>query len=113
MPLGSIFHHISFRSTILQSFTFRSLNQKIQKYLLYLLFSFIYLYRISLSQVTVKGLTTPLSRWGASCLIVCAGIGDLCVVSYRIDTLVLKLREILISNLLHHLSSSREKTTQA
>ena len=29
----------------------------------YLLFSFIYLYQISPLQVTVKGLTTPLSRW--------------------------------------------------
>ena len=29
---GSIFHYISFRSTILQSFTFRSINQKYQKY---------------------------------------------------------------------------------
>ena len=28
--------------------------------------------------------------------------GDLCVISYWIDTLVLKLREILISTLLHH-----------
>ena len=28
--------------------------------------------------------------------------GDLCIVSYWIDTLVLKLREILISTLLHH-----------
>ena len=42
MPPGSIFHHISFQSTILvsdllflQSFTFRSINQKHQKYLLY------------------------------------------------------------------------------
>src|SRR3990170_7132999 len=59
---GSIFDHISFRSTILQSFTFRSINQKYQKYLLYRLFSFIYLYQISLLQVTV-GLTTPLSCW--------------------------------------------------
>ena len=39
---GSILHHISFQSTILvsyllpsQSFTFRSINQKYQKYLLY------------------------------------------------------------------------------
>ena len=63
---GSTFHHISFRSTMLvsyllplQSFTFRSINQKTPKYLLYLLFSFIYLYQISLLQVTVKGLTTP------------------------------------------------------
>ena len=36
--------------------------------------SFIYLYQISLLQVTVKGLTTPLSRWVQVCLIVCAGI---------------------------------------
>ena len=60
MAPGSIFHHISFRSTISQSFTFWSINQK---YLLYHLFSFIYLYQISLLQVTMKGLTTPLSRW--------------------------------------------------
>ena len=59
MAPGSIFHHISFRSTILQSFTFRSINQKPQKYLLYRLFSFIYLYQIWPLQVTVKGLTTP------------------------------------------------------
>ena len=43
---------------------------------------FIYLYQISLLQITVKGLTTPLLRWVQLCLIVCAGIGDLCVVSY-------------------------------
>ena len=36
--------------------------------------SFIYLYQISLLQVTVKGLTTPFITLGASCLIVCAGI---------------------------------------
>ena len=53
----------SFRFTILQSFTFRSVNQKYQKYLLYIMFSFIYLYHISILQVTVKGLTTPLSCW--------------------------------------------------
>ena len=42
MAHGSLFHYIeslwhltSFRSTILQSFTFRSINQKYQKYLLY------------------------------------------------------------------------------
>ena len=75
---GSIFHHISFQSTILvsdliflQSFTFRSINQKYQKILT---LSFIYLYQISLLQVTVKELTTPLSRWVQVCLIVCACI---------------------------------------
>ena len=35
---------------------------------------FIYLYQISLLQVTVKGLTTPISRWVQVSLIVCAGI---------------------------------------
>ena len=48
------------------SYIFRSIEQKTQKYqkyLLSLLFSFIYLYQISLLQVTVKGLTTPLLRW--------------------------------------------------
>ena len=38
-------------------FTFQSIQQKYQKYLYY------YLYQISLLQVAVKGLTTPLSRW--------------------------------------------------
>ena len=64
---GSIFHHISFRSTILQLFTFQSINQKYQKYLLYLLFSLFYLYQISLLQVTVKGLTTPFPHWVQVC----------------------------------------------
>ena len=44
-------------------FYFPIYKPKIPKILLYLLFSFIYLYQISLLQVTVKGLTTPLSRW--------------------------------------------------
>ena len=38
-------------------FIFLSIQQKYQKYLSY------YLYQISLLQVAVKGLTTPLSRW--------------------------------------------------
>ena len=38
-------------------FTFQSIQQKYQKYLSY------YLHQISLLQVVVKGLTTPLSRW--------------------------------------------------
>ena len=54
---GSIFHHISFQSI----FTLQSLRLifiiKIPKILSY------HLYQISLLQVAVKGLTTPLSRW--------------------------------------------------
>src|SRR3990170_5585314 len=99
---GSIFHHISFRSTILQSFIFRSINQKTQKYLLYLLFSFIYLYQISLLQITVKGLTTPLSRWVQVWCLFVQVFGDLRVVSYWIDTLVLKTEGNTYSTLLHH-----------
>ena len=38
-------------------FIFQSIQQKYQKYLSY------YLYQISLLQVAVKGLTTPLSCW--------------------------------------------------
>ena len=78
-------YHISFWSTILQSFTFRSINQKYQKYLLYHL-------SISIRSHFCKWPWRdwqPLYRVGASCLIVCAGIGDLCDVSYSIDTLVL------------------------
>ena len=54
---GSIFYHIIFQSTFISIFTFQSIQQKYQKYLSY------YLYQISLLQVAVKGLTTPLSRW--------------------------------------------------
>ena len=82
---GSIFHHISFRSTILRSFTFRSINQKCQKYFIFCL--------SSLSDLTFasdcEGIDNPFITLGASCLMVCAGIGDLCVVSYWIDTLIL------------------------
>ena len=42
-------------------FTFQSIHQKYQTYLIY------YLYWISLLRVTVKGLTTPLSRWLQGC----------------------------------------------
>ena len=41
----------------LQSLLFNLYHKKYQKYLSY------YLYQISLLQVAVKGLTTPLSRW--------------------------------------------------
>ena len=68
--IESLLHHISFRSTILQSFIFRSINQKTQKYL-----SFVYL---SLSDLTFasnrEGINNPFIALGASCLIFCAGI---------------------------------------
>ena len=90
MAPGSLSYYISyllFTSHLIYYFaifTFQSIQQKYQKYLSY------YLHQISLWQVTVKGLTTPLSRWlRGSCLFVQV-LGDLRVVSYWIDTLVLK-----------------------
>ena len=91
MAPGSTVHHISFRSIILvyylfyfAIFTFQSIQQKYQKYLYY------YLYQISLLQVAVKGLTTPLSCWSQGSYLLLQVLGDLRVVSYWIDTLVLK-----------------------
>ena len=69
---------------------------KYQKYLSY------YLYQISLSQVTMKGLTTPLSRWLQGSWLFVQVLGDLCVVSYWIDTLVLKTEGNTYATLLHH-----------
>ena len=70
----------------MQSFSFQSINQKYQK-----IYFIVYL---SLSDLTfasnLEGIDNPFITLGGSCLIVCAGIGDLCVVSYWIDTLVLK-----------------------
>ena len=91
MAPESTLHHISFRSTILvyylfyfAIFTLQSLQQKYQKYLSY------YLYQISLLQVAVKGLTTPLSCWLQGSYLFVRVLGDLRVVSYWIDTLVRK-----------------------
>ena len=55
MVLGSIFCHISFQSTFICIFTFPIYIIKIPKIFI---LSY-YLYQISLSQVAVKGLTTP------------------------------------------------------
>ena len=65
-------------------FTFQSIQQKYQKYLLY------YLYQISLLWVTVKGLTTPLSCWLRGSWLFVQVLGNLRVISYWNDTLVLK-----------------------
>ena len=57
-----IFHHISFRSTILQSFTFRSIKQKHQRYLLYRLSISI----ISHFESNHEGIDNPFIALGAS-----------------------------------------------
>ena len=96
------FPSYKFRIYYFAIFYFPIYKPKTQKYF-YLLFSFIYLYQISPLQVTVKGLTTPLSCWVQvfDCLCRCIYWGLACT-SYWIDTLVLSLREIFISTLLHH-----------
>ena len=67
MAPESIFYHISFQPTLFCNLYFSSYIIKIPKIFI---LSY-YLYQISLSQVTVKGLTTPLSRWlWGSCLFV-------------------------------------------
>ena len=80
----------------------------------YLLFSFIYLYRISPLEVTVKGLTTPLLRWVQvfDCLCRCIYWGLACF-SYWIDTLVLNRGKYLSLLCCITLFSTREKPTQA
>ena len=66
MAPGSIFHHISFRCTILQSFTFRSINQKTQKYFIFSLVVIIYF----LSDLTFasdrEGIDNPFIALGVS-----------------------------------------------
>src|SRR6266511_1391621 len=98
MAPGSIFHHISFRSTILKSFTFQSINQKYQKYLLY---------RLSITigshfADNCEGIDNPFIALGASWCLFVQVFGDLRVVSYWIDTLVLKTKGNTYSTLLHH-----------
>ena len=66
-----LIYNLSFQSTILAIFYFPFYKPKTPKIFTLL---FIYLYQISLLQVTLKGLTTPLSRWVQVCLIVCASI---------------------------------------
>ena len=89
-------YNISFWFTIFSIFYFTIYKPKI------FTLPFIYLYQISLLQVTVKGLKTPLSCWGHVVWLFVQVFCDLCIFSYWIDTLVLKLREIRISTLLHH-----------
>ena len=107
--ISSLFHHTSFRSTILQSFTFRSINQKYQKIFT---LPFIYLYQITLLQVTVKGFTTPLSSWVQVVDCLCR-YSVTCALSPTGLITWYKLREILTLLCCITLSSSRENQRSA
>ena len=98
-------YNISFRFTSFAIFYFPIYKPKIPKIFT---LSFIYLYHISLLQVTVKGLTTPLSCW------VQVGV---CLCRYSVTWVMSptglipwfsKLREILTLLCCITLSSSRE-----
>ena len=79
-------------------FYFASLSQKYQKYYFTIYPSLSYL----TLQITVKGLTTPLSRWVQVGVCLCRYSVDCRVVSYWIDTLVLKTEGNTYATLLHH-----------
>ena len=68
---GSIFYHISFPSTFICIFYCPIYIIKIPKIFI---LSY-YVYQISLSQVAVKGLTTPLLRWLRVLVCLCRCVG--------------------------------------
>ena len=86
LVLGSIFHHISFRSTLFCNLYFPIYIIKIPKIFILL----------SLSDLTFasgcEGIDNPFIVFVLRFLFVCAGMMDLSVASYWIDTLVLKNR---------------------
>ena len=117
MALGSIFHHIGFRSTILVSyllsfavFYFSFHKPKIPKILLYHL-------SISIRSHIAnnrEGIDNPFIALGARLVFVCAGIRWLVALSPTgLIHWFSKLREILMLLCCITLSSSREKPTQA
>ena len=116
MAPGYTFHHISFRSTILvsyllslQPFTLHSVNQKYLKY-----HFTIYPSKSDLTlQITMKGLTTPLSRWVQVGVCLCRYSVACALSPTGLMTWFSKLREILTLLCCIALSSSREKPTQA
>ena len=86
MALASISYHICFQSTFICIFTFCIYIIKYQKY--------VYLIILSLLDLTLvsdrEGLDNPFITLVARFLFVCVGAWDLSVISYWIDTLVLK-----------------------
>ena len=98
MAPGSIFYHISLPFTFICIFTFPIYIIKIPKIFI---LSY-YIYQISLSQVVVKGLTTPLLRWlrVLVCLCRCVGLLRSPLLDWYLGSQ--KLREILTLLLLHH-----------
>ena len=101
-----LIYNFSFLFTYFAIFYFRSINQKCY-FTVYPSLSDLTL------QITVKGLTIPLSRRVQGWCLFVQVFGGLRILSYWIDTLVLKLRGILTLICCITLSCSREKPTQA
>ena len=89
---------------------FSNLYYKIPKNIFILSY---YLYQISLSQVAVKGLTTPLLRWVQVVHCLCRYSVTCALSPTGLIPWFSKLREILTLLCCITLSSSREKPTQA
>ena len=64
-------------------------------------------------RITVKGLTTPLSRWLQVGVCLCRYSVACCVISYWIDTLVLKTEGNTYAPLVHHPFLFKGKSAQA
>ena len=95
--LGSLFIIFAFAIYFTLHLFSDLLNHKYKNTLLqFICFCFVLCFSnllyLSLSDHTIaidrEGIDNPFIALGASCLIFCAGIGDLCVVSYWIDTLL-------------------------
>ena len=108
MPPGSILYHISFRSTFTLCSLLLVFIIKIPKIFILLL--------LSLSDLTLasgrEGIDNPFIALVARFLFVCAGTRELRVVSYWIDTLVLKTEGNTYATLLHHPFLFKGKPTQ-
>ena len=110
---GSLLYYICLCDLFLFAFIFRSIKPKIQKYhsAIYSIWRSIYQH-LQLSHVRLpipgtvarKGVTTPLTRWGASICYLCAGAIHVVLRASPTDliTLVSSLKEILTVVVLHH-----------
>ena len=115
MAPGSLFHYIESRLHLASFYLlFCSLYFPIYKPKIPKIFTlpFIYLYQISLLQVTVKGLTTPLSRWVQLVDCLCRYLVTFALSPTGLIPWFSKLREIL-TPLLHHPFLFKGKPTHA
>ena len=102
MALGSHFHYIASLFHIVESrLLFCNLYFPIYTTKTPKIFTLLSLLDLTFASDR-EGIDNPFIALVARFLFVCVGTRDLCVASYWIHTLVLKLRETLNSTLLHH-----------